>query len=282
MEDGGYVRDGAVERGRPALAARGRRGPSALLAAGRRPRGCGATSTAGCRWNRAGPMIHVELVRGRRVLPLGGPPAADGGRVGGGGVRPGDGSAGKRRFPWGDDRSHARARQPRRRCARLRRRRRAAGRRQRLRLPPDDRQRLGVDRRHFCPYPGFTPDMYREYSAALVRHAQGPARRLLGDRGRGCCATPGATSIRPTAATSGRGSAPARSEAVPPCPGPAGHTGAPGLEQRKPRDRAALGADPARTGPSRPGPGAVHRPGLRRPGRPPRAQERLLRRPLRP
>ncbi len=33
----------------------------------------------------------------------------------------------------------------------------------------------------FLPYPGFVVDPYAEYSAAVVRHPQGAARRLLGD-----------------------------------------------------------------------------------------------------
>ena len=58
------------------LAARGGR----LAAAGLRPLGAAGAAPAG----------HPrQLVRGRGLLPLGGPPSADGGRVGGGGVRAG-------------------------------------------------------------------------------------------------------------------------------------------------------------------------------------------------
>ena len=104
-----------------------------------------------------------QLVRGRGLLPLGGPPPADRGRVGGG----------RRGEPTADGACRREAPLPLGRRAARRRARanldgdalgclstsaRLADGRQRLRLPADDRQRLGVDRRPTsCPTPASSP-----------------------------------------------------------------------------------------------------------------------------
>ena len=116
----------------------------------------------------------------------------------------------KRRFPWGDDPPDERRANLDGRAGRTGGRGGAPRRRQRVRLQADDRQRLGMDREDFAPYPGFVADPYKEYSQPWFKTPHKVLRGGAGPPAAGCCATPSATSILPTAATCSRVSAPAR------------------------------------------------------------------------
>ena len=89
IADGGYDEPACVDRGGLGAPAAGRPVRAAVLAARGRP--VGPEQVRRHRARAAGRAGHARvLVRGRRVCALGGPPAADRGRVGEGGqVRPG-------------------------------------------------------------------------------------------------------------------------------------------------------------------------------------------------
>ena len=210
VDDGGYARRDSG----PARAGRGAR-PAAD-----RIRSTGAAR--GGRWERRDfdrwvplepqPARRArELVRGRGVLPLGRPAAADRGRVGGRGVAARAAVARSAAIPWGDEPPDAtRARLDAVR-ARVRRRRRLRARRRADGLPADDRQRVGVDGLRFRPYPGFVRDPYAEYSEPWFGTHEVLRGGCFATRAAACSARPGGTSTSRTGATSSPASAPARS-----------------------------------------------------------------------
>ncbi len=90
IADGGYLEEAGVEPGRLGAPAHGGPDRAAVLGAGR-SRPVAAPQVRRHRASAAGRAGHARLlVRGGRLCPVGGPAAADGGRVGEGGeIRPG-------------------------------------------------------------------------------------------------------------------------------------------------------------------------------------------------
>ena len=174
IADGGYDDPRWWTAGRLGSPAAGRAVRAAVLEPGR-----GQWIRDGVRRHRAGPAGRARaarvLVRGRRVRPLGGPPAADRGRVGEGGpVRsrpPGCPAATRgatpiRTSPGPTSASSSCARP---RPAPTRKARRRAG-------PGSSSGTSGSGRaRDFLPYPGFAAWPYREYSEVFF----GPEYKVL-------------------------------------------------------------------------------------------------------
>src|SRR5262249_12946133 len=123
--------------------------------------------------------VARELVRGRRLLPVGRSPLADRDRMGSGGVRHdwvtetplSMGRRGAQRVACG----------PRWARAWLHGRGGLAGRRQCMRLSSADRQCLGMDAERFLALSRLRGRPVSRVFAAMVCHAQGPAWWLLGD-----------------------------------------------------------------------------------------------------
>ena len=118
-----------------------------------------------------------------------------------------------RRYPWGDERPDARARQPRPAPPAARTGRRLPDGRLAARRAPADRRRLGVDVTDFTGYPGFAAFPYREYSRGVLRRRlQGAARRLVRHRRR---RPAGARSATGTTRSAGRSSPASAAPATP-------------------------------------------------------------------
>ena len=174
VEDGGYERREVWSEEGWRWRERGHR-PAALLA--RDGDGFAVRSFAERRAARPGPAgVPRVVVRGRRLRALGRQAAADGGRVGEGGIV-GRRDAAKRRYPWGDE-PPTRERATSTSSPSAPRRPAPTRRASALRRAPDDRRRLGVDRQRLrAPIPAFARFPTAEYSAGFFG---GPYRVLRG------------------------------------------------------------------------------------------------------